>query len=198
VSIWTLPRQSPPWQQRAFKARGATYLGVNWGTRFGKSSSHSEQIVHFGGSHENQKLKQVINILARLPRRGLMLISLSHLCFLFFPWHSLIFHNAGNSTLFDQNALKLSNEFQLSVYLLFQLASPPRTFQAISKLGLKLSVSTSHFTPYSPPPTHCACPSPPPTLSPTNQFAVILRPWSAGSTEADVIRQLTNPSGAQK
>ena len=116
MSIWTLPRQSPPWQQRAFKARGATYLGVNWGTRFGKSSSHSEQIVHFGGSHENQKLKQVINILARLPRRGLMLISLSHLCFLFFPWHSLIFHNAGNSTLFDQNALKLSNEFQLSVY----------------------------------------------------------------------------------
>lgn len=76
--------------------------GVNWGTQFGKSSSHSEQIVHFGGSHENQKLKQVINILASLPRRGLMLISLSHLCFLFFPWHSLIFHNAGNSTLFDQ------------------------------------------------------------------------------------------------
>ena len=173
---------------------------MHWGTRFGKSSFHSEQIVHFAGSHENQKLKQVINTLASLPRRGLMLISLSHLCFLFFPWHSLIFHNAGNSTLFDQNALKLSNEFQLSVYLVFQLASPPRTFQAISKLGLKLSVSTSHFIPHSPLPTpYPLClPFLPPTGSPTSPFAVILRPWSAGSTEADVIRQLSNPSGAQK
>jgi hypothetical protein len=75
-----------------------------------QSQSHGEQIVHFGDSHKNQKLKQVINILASLLRSGLMLISLSQLCFLF-SWHSLIFHNAGNSTVFDQNSLKLLNEF---------------------------------------------------------------------------------------
>lgn len=139
---------------------------MNWRRRFGESSSHSEQIVHFGGSHENQKLTQVINILAGLPRRGLMLISLSHLCFLF-SWHSLIFRNAGNSTLFDQSSLKWSNEFQLPVYLGFQLASPPRTFQAISKLGLKLSASTS------PAPPHPRLPPPLPAVPHLNHHRPI-------------------------
>lgn len=97
--------------------------GANWWTPLGKSLTHSEQPVHLRGTRKNQKLKQVINIPASLPRRGLMLISLSHLCFLF-SWHSLIFHEAGNS-MFDQNSLKLSNEFQLPVYLVFLPAFPP-------------------------------------------------------------------------
>lgn len=68
-----------------------------------------------------------------------MLISLSLQCWLF-SWHSLIFHNSGNSTLFDQNSLKLPNEFQSLVYLVFPLSSPPQTFQVVSELRLNSSV----------------------------------------------------------
>lgn len=160
--------------------------------------------VPFRSSHKNQKPQQVINTLASLPRRGLMLISLSHLCFLF-SWHSLIFHNAGNSTLFDQNSLKLSNEFQLPIYLVFQLVSPPWTFQAISKLGLKPRVSNplSTLNPLLFTPPGAPHPDPHPSASSSPRpgrflLSVILRPSSAGSREADVIRQLCNPSGAQK
>lgn len=160
---WDVHPDPPPSEPRGVRSR---LSGVNWWTRFGKSLSHSEQTVHFRGSHRNQKLKQVINIRASLPRRGLMLISLSHLCFLF-SWNSLIFHNAGNSTLFDQNSLKLSNEFQLPVYLVFQLASPPRTFQEISKLGLK---------PHPTPSTHPNAPSSPPLPHPHPQLVACFSP----------------------
>lgn len=160
--------------------------------------------VPFRGSHKNQKPQQVINTLASLPRRGLMLISLSHLCFLF-SWHSLIFHNAGNSTLFDQNSLKLSNEFQLPVYLVFQLVSPPRTFQAISKLGLKPRVSNPHPTLnpllFTPPWRSPAQPPPVcelfPQTRPLSAFCNI-KAFVSRKQEADVIRKLCNPSGAQK
>lgn len=142
---------------RVLRCRQSHLSGVSWWTPFGTSSSHSEQIIHFGDSHTNQKLKQVINTLASLPRRGLMLISLSHQCFLF-SWHSLIFHNTGNSTLFDQNSLELPNGFQLPIYLVFQLPSPPRTCHAISKLRLNLSVSDSPPTPS--PKSICSSPRP--------------------------------------
>lgn len=133
-----------------------------------------------------------------------MLISLSHLCFLF-SWNSLIFHNAGNSTLFDQNSLKLSNEFQLPVYLVFQLASPPPDIPSDFQTRIKTRCFLAPPHPKHPPPTPPPLPLPhhhPPAnglLFPqTLPLSVILRPWSVGSSEADVIRQLCNPSGAQK
>lgn len=187
MSIRTLRQWDSCQQQRSLR-RTEPLSGVSWWTWSGKSLSHSEQIIHFRGSCRNQKLKQVINILARLPRRRLMLISFSQLCFLF-SWHSLIFHNAGNSTLIGQNSPKLSNEFHLPVYLAFQLASLPQTFQVISKPGLKHSVSNSHPTPTL---WDCASPKTPHSLWYEGH------PWSAGSREADVIRRVSSPSGDQQ
>ena len=67
--------------------RTAAEPGCTWR---GKPFTHSEQTVHLGGPHKHQKLKQVVSILASLPRGGLRLISLSRLCFLL-SWRTLIF-----------------------------------------------------------------------------------------------------------
>lgn len=154
-NVQTLPWAGPI-RSREPRDVWSLLSGANW---IAQSFSHREWIDIEEALTKIRSSSSLLISQHHLSRRGLMWISLFHLCFLF-SWHSLIVHNAGNS-MSGQNSLKLSNELQWPVYLVFQLAFPPRTFHAISKVRLKLGVSNSHPTLTSP----CISPQLTPTPS---------------------------------
>lgn len=93
---------TPPTGMRALLCVPSLLSAVNWWTQLGRSSPHSEQIVHFRDSHKNQRLKRVINVLGSPPWEG----ECWSLYLFLFPcsWRALLFHNAGGAPLFAQNS----------------------------------------------------------------------------------------------